>query len=681
MKKSSIKLQIILLVVFSLVLLAGVSVYISSVKSAEALREAFDVRLSSSRDLKHSQVSDFFEERVKDIEGLSRSNDLEELARDLIVVHNNLEVGAKDPYPAKDPQAQAVAGVYDKFFTSYASSYGYKDIVIACAKHGHVMYSTAKESDLGANLSSGNLKDSGLGRVWEQTLKNGRTTWVDMSLYEPSDNKPVMFLGTPIVSNGVTTAVLIFEITSEKTNSIMNYREGYEAHQEDYLVGRDNLMRSDSYLSRDTHSVEAALKDPVKSVMHFEAIDRALNGESGFLMAAGWGGENVIFAYRPLDIGGDIRWGVISRINESDVLGSIGAIRNSIIIGTVVLLVLILIIALFIINSSIAKPIDRFQNIILSIADTKDLTMRVDDNAPKELSEMAKGFNALIGSLRDLIDNSKQSSSENASISHELSTTSLSVGTNVERSVSVVDDATSKALDIAKEMEGSIARANNSKEEIIRANSNLLGAKDDIIDLTQKVHKTAELEVEIADRMQVLSQEANEVKNILDIISDIAEQTNLLALNAAIEAARAGEHGRGFAVVADEVRKLAERTQKSLSEINATINVIVQSIVDVSGTMSINSKDIQELANRAIDVELKINESVSIVNQAVDATELTVVDFTKAGEQIDMIVKSISEINHISSTNARSVEEIAAAADHLNSMTNTLHSKLEAFRT
>ncbi|HEY9204106.1 MAG TPA: methyl-accepting chemotaxis protein, partial [Sulfurimonas sp.] len=341
----------------------------------------------------------------------------------------------------------------------------------------------------------------------------------------------------------------------------------------------------------------------------------------------------------------------------------------------------IIAIALFLVNRSVVKPIDKFKETLTKIGQNKNLTLVVDENAPLELSQMARSFNDLMRELKDLIDTSKVSSSENASISHELSTTAMGVGENVEKSVVVIDEATQKANSIKEEIAQAIIDAQESKKEIIKANENLNLARGEIVALTNKVQSSAELEVELSHRMQTLSSEANEVKNILEIISDIAEQTNLLALNAAIEAARAGEHGRGFAVVADEVRKLAERTQRSLTEINATINVIVQSIMDVSTQMNANSEDIQKLSENATDVEAKINDSVSIVQDAVSASDKTVSDFEKAGRDVEFIVSQVTQINEISSKNARNVEEIAAAAEHLNSMTDELHAKLETFRT
>jgi methyl-accepting chemotaxis protein len=355
---------------------------------------------------------------------------------------------------------------------------------------------------------------------------------------------------------------------------------------------------------------------------------------------------------------------------------------QSFLVISVVLLLLSLGATFVIISKTISKPLNdlvaRADN--LSSGDG-DLTRKLEVIGNDEIAQASTSINRFIEKVRILISEAKNLSNENSSISHELSSTSLEVGRAVETSMQIVGNTTNKAFTLKDELTEGISEAKEGKTELIKANDFLKDANNAILELTKDIQSSAATEIELAHRIQQLSSDATQVKDILVVIGDIADQTNLLALNAAIEAARAGEHGRGFAVVADEVRKLAERTQKSLQEINATINVIVQAIVDSSDQMTSNSKKVESLATTACDVETKINNMFQVMNNATTLSDKTTENYLKTGLDIESMIKDVNQINDISSQNARSVEEIASAVEHLSRMTETLNLKLSEFRT
>ncbi|WP_324172889.1 methyl-accepting chemotaxis protein [Sulfurimonas sp.] len=336
----------------------------------------------------------------------------------------------------------------------------------------------------------------------------------------------------------------------------------------------------------------------------------------------------------------------------------------------------------FIISIFITKSLISILNTAKDLSSGDgDLTKRLVITSEDEVGDVAKEINKFIEKVQITVDLVKQGSMENVSIAEELYGSIESVKGNISHESEVVQKATTDVVKISSSLHESVDDAGSNYKQMEKASANLVDANIKIEKLSKQINETSETEQELATKLEELSKNATDVKDVLTVIGDIADQTNLLALNAAIEAARAGEHGRGFAVVADEVRKLAENTQKSLFEINASISVIVQSILDASGQMNKNAKIVVELVDVSNDVETAIHDSNNIMQEALNTSSKIMKDSEQLSVETSEIASDISNINNISSQNLKSIDEMTTASSYLSKVTSDLKSQLDEFKT
>ncbi|OUR75616.1 methyl-accepting chemotaxis protein [Colwellia psychrerythraea] len=319
----------------------------------------------------------------------------------------------------------------------------------------------------------------------------------------------------------------------------------------------------------------------------------------------------------------------------------------------------------------ITRPLARV-NEMLSIVASGDLSLKLDESGKDEFAQLSKNCNLLIDSLRNLIEGIVNRSAQLAAAAEQTSAVTAQSTSAIEEQRNQVEQAASATTEMSSTSQSVLASANDALGEIKHADEEAERVKGISARNRQTIEMLANEVESAAQVINQLQQDSASIGGILDVIRGIAEQTNLLALNAAIEAARAGEQGRGFAVVADEVRTLASRTQESTSEIQTMIEALqtgagkAVTVMDAGKSKASDCVNQSEEADQALEIITHaVHEAFDRSSQIATAAEEQSVVAHEISENLESIVTIAEQTTAGSQQTATSSSEVARLAEEL----------------